>query len=179
MPSPRARNHPIDERSASLDRPNVSMRVESTLLMAFCIFLGFVLPLLLRSRFDGVWFRTGGDQSEPGEMQVLARHGKFSEIIPIGCLVGSSYETITLIADGREHQWSEPPGCTIAIEPGITSYSAQLTKTSFKLIKRRGSATFTESWDIVDHGRMIVSDNGRTATYKRASWLRSLFTEEP
>jgi|SRR6266567_6302856 len=173
MPSPQVRHQAIE-----LGRPNLFLRFESAILMALCVFIGFVLPLLLRSSFDGVWFRTGGDQSAPAELKVLAHRAKFSEIIPVNCF--GSYESITLIADGREHEWSEPPGaCRLAFEPGITSYSAQLTAISFKLTKRADHGTFTESWDLIGHGRMVISEHGQTATYQRASWLRSLFTEEP
>ncbi len=153
------------------------MQIESVLLLVLCIFLGFVLPLLLRSDFEGVWFKISGDKDAPAEMKVLAHHGKFAEILPLGCLNGDSYETITLVADGREHTWSEPASCTI--KPGINSYSAQLTSNTFQLTKRTDAATFTESWNLVGHNRMVISKNGGTATYQRASWLRSLFTEEP
>jgi hypothetical protein len=172
MPSPQAK-----QPSAERVRPNPYMQVEAALLLALCIFLGFVLPLLLRSSFEGVWFKTSGDKNAPAEMKILMHHGKFAEILPVGCLNGDSYETITLIADGREHTWSEPAACTI--KPGINSYSAQLTSNAFQLIKRTDSATLTESWNLVGHGRMVMSKDGRTATYQRASWLRSLFTEEP
>jgi hypothetical protein len=146
--------------------------------MAFCIFLGFVLPLLLRSSFDGVWFRISGDQNIPAEIKLIAHRGKFSLVVPVDCF--GSYETVTLIADGREHPWSEPPGaCNLAFESGITSYSAQLTANSFKLVKHAPGANFSESWNLIGHGRMVVSQHGQTATYQRASWLRSLFTEEP
>src|ERR1700745_3627007 len=107
MPSPQARP------AARMPASTLPARIESALLMAACIFLGFVLPLLLRSRFDGVWFRTGGDPSTPAEVKLLARHGKFSEVIPVNCF--GSYETVTLVADGREHTWSEPPStCHLA-----------------------------------------------------------------
>ena len=146
--------------------------------MAACIFLGFVLPLLLRSRFDGVWFRTGGDPNTPAELKLLARHGKFSEVIPVNCF--GSYETVTLVADGREHTWSEPAStCHLAFESGINSYAAQLTGSSFSLTKHIGPATISETWNIVASDRLVVTQNGRAATYKRASWFRSLFTEEP
>jgi hypothetical protein len=178
MPSPQFKRQAINAPDAPPVRPNLFLHFESILLMALCIFLGFVLPLLLRSSFDGVWFRTSGDQNAPAEIKLLAHRGKFSEIIPIDCF--GSYETITLIADSREHDWSGPsPGCRVSVEPGVTSYSAQLTSNSFKLTKRASSATFTESWDLVGHGRMVISAHGQTATYHRASWLRSLFTEEP
>lgn len=158
-------------------KPTLFVQIESALLMAFCIFLGFVLPLLLRSSFDGVWFKTSGDPTAPAELKLLVHKGKFSEVIPIDCL---GYETVTLIADGREHQWSEPPnGCRVASEPGITSYSAQLTKNSFQLTKHARDGASNESWDLIGHGRMVIAVHGQTATYQRASWLRSLFTEEP
>ena len=154
------------------------MRFESALLMALCIFLGFVLPLLLRSKFDGVWFRISGDQNAPMEIKLIAHKGKFAEIIPIDCF--GSYPIVTLLADGREHPWSEPAGtCGVPAEPGINSYSAQLSSNSFELTKRAASATYSESWTLIGHGRMVISEHGKTATYQRASWLRSLFTEEP
>ncbi len=177
MPSPQATRQTIDHPHGTPAKPNLFLHLESLLLMALCIFLGFVLPLLLRSNFDGVWFRIGGDQTAPGELKLLAHKGKFSEIIPIDCF---GYETVTLIADGREHPWSEPPnGCRVASEPGIASYSAQLTNDSFTLIKRAANGTFNESWSLIGHGRLVIHEHGRTATYQRASWLRSLFTEEP
>jgi hypothetical protein len=172
MPSPQG-THPIAEA-----RPTFAARVEGVLLMAVCIFAGFVLPLLVRSRFDGVWFRTGGDRNAPAEMKLIVHRGKFSEIVPVNCF--GSYETVTLIADGREHTWSEPAGnCGFAFERGITTYSAQLSGTSLKLTKHLGPDTSTESWEITGNGRMVISQRGQSAIYRRASWLRSLFTEEP
>ena len=172
MPPPQAR------QTVGARRPALASRIEGALLMALCIFLGFVLPLLLRSRFDGVWFRTAGDQDAPVEMQLIAHRGKFSVIIPINCF--NHYESVTLIADGRSHTWSEPASnCHFAFEPGINTYSAQLTNNSFKVTKNTDSDTFTESWNITGSGRMVISTHGHTATYRRASWLRSLFTEEP
>jgi hypothetical protein len=177
MPSPRAKYQSIEKTEAEISRSSPYLNVEAAFLMAVCIFLGFVLPLLLRSGFDGVWFRISGDQTAPSEFKLIAHHGKFSEIIPIDCF---GYETVTLIADGREHPWSEPPsGCRVATEPDITTYSAQLTTNSFRLIKHSGSSTFSESWDLKGHGRLVISEHGQTATYQRASWFRSLFTEEP
>jgi hypothetical protein len=153
------------------------MQLESALLLGVCVFLGFILPLLLRSRFDGVWFRTGGDLNAPAERKVLAQHGKLSQVLPIGCLSGDTYETITLIADGREHPWEEPPGCTV--KPATASYSAQLTGSSFELVRRTPGGTFRESWQVTGPGRMVIWADGQRAIYERASWLRSLFTEEP
>jgi hypothetical protein len=177
MPSPRVRHQSIEKTEAEISRSSPYLQIESAFLMALCIFLGFVLPLLLRSGFDGVWFRVSGDPHAPGEVKLLAHRGKFSEIIPIDCF---GYETVTLIADGREHPWSEPPsGCRVATELGITSYSAQLTANSLRLTKHATSGTFSESWDLKGHGRMVISEHGQTATYRRASWFRSLFTEEP
>ena len=169
MPSPQA---------IQKSEPTIAMRLEGALLFAVCIFLGFVLPLLLRSSFDGVWFKTGGDPNAIAELKLLAHSHKFSEIVPVNCF--GEYETVTLVADGGEHPWSQPAGaCRLAFEPGITSYSAQLTDSSFKLTKRAGSVTYTESWKLIGHSRMVVLEHGQTATYQRASWLRSLFTEEP
>ena len=173
MPSPKAK-----PATGARPKPNLFLQFESILLMALCIFLGFVLPLLQRSRFDGVWFKTGGDPSALAEIKILAHRNKFSEIVPVNCF--GEYETVTLIADSREHPWSQPAGaCRLAFEPGITSYSAQLTSSSFQLTKRAGAATYKESWDLTGHGRMVITQHGQTATYERASWLRSLFTEEP
>jgi len=177
MPSPRVTRQAINQPHTTPARPNLYLQIEAAILMALCIFLGFVLPLLLRSSFDGVWFKTSGDPTAPTELKLLVHKGKFAEVIPIDCF---GYETVTLIADGREHQWSEPPnGCRVASEPGITTYSALLTNTSFKLTKHARDGAFNESWDLIGHGRMVITEHGQTATYKRASWLRSLFTEEP
>ena len=159
-------------------RLNLSLRIESALLLSACVFIGFVWPMLVRSRFDGVWFRTGGDENAPSEIKLLTHRGKFSEVLPVDCF--GSYESVTLIADGRKHAWSEPPGnCHLAFEPGIASYSAQLSSSSFTLTKSTASGTFTESWEILDSSHMVVSQHGQIALYRRASWLRSLFTEEP
>src|ERR1700676_1622643 len=118
MPSPRARHHAIKDPDGAPLKPTLPMRFESALLMALCIFLGFVLPLLLRSKFDGVWFRTSGDQNALGEIKLLVHNGKFAEVIPLDCF--GSYPTVPLIADGREHPWSEPAGmCGVPAEPGI------------------------------------------------------------
>ena len=168
----------LEEQECEPVRLNLSLRIESAILMSACVFVGFVLPLMMRSRFDGVWFRTAGDPNAPGEIKLLAHRGKFSEVLPVDCF--GSYESVTLIADGRQHPWSEPAGnCHFAFEHGITTYSAQLTSSSFKLTKSTDAATFTESYQLLGSGRMLVSQNGQTATYKRASWLRSFFTEEP
>jgi hypothetical protein len=168
----------LDQQECEPVRLNLSLRVESALLMGICVFAGFVLPLMLRSRFDGVWFRTEGDTNAPREIKLISHRGKFSEILPVDCF--GTYESVTLIADGRQHPWSEPAGsCHFAFERGTTTYSAQLTANAFRLTKSTDRATFTESWEIVGNGRMVISQNGHTATYRRASWLRSFFTEEP
>jgi hypothetical protein len=159
-------------------RLNLNLRIESAILMSACIFVGFVLPMLVRSRFDGVWFRTSGDGNAPAEIKLLTHRDKISEILPIDCF--GSYESVTLIADGRQHAWAEPAGnCHFAFEPRIATYSAHFTRNSFTVTKSTDSDTFTESWEILANGRMAVSRHGQTAIYKRASWLRSLFTEEP
>ncbi len=159
-------------------RLNLSIRLESVLLMSACVFLGFVWPMLLRSPFDGVWFRTGGDAGAPSEIKLLTHRGKFSEVLPVDCF--GSYESVTLIADGRQHAWSEPAGnCHLAFERGISAYSAQLSRNAFTLTKSTASATFTESWEILDSNHMVVSQHGQISLYRRASWLRSFFTEEP
>ncbi|KAA6458705.1 hypothetical protein DYQ86_19340 [Acidobacteria bacterium AB60] len=159
-------------------RRKLTHRLQTLLLMALCVFVGFVLPLLLRSRFDGVWFRVAGDPSAPAEIKLIAHGGKFSETLPVNCF--GTWESVTLIADGRPHPWSEPAGnCHLAFDRGITTYTASLTASSFRLTESLGNGTITESWDLLGKGRMVVSQHGRTATYQRASWLRSLFTEEP
>jgi len=159
-------------------RLNLSLRIESVLLLSACVFIGFVWPMLVRSPFDGVWFRTGGDENTPREIKLLTHRGKFSEVLPVDCF--GSYDSVTLIADGREHTWSEPAGnCHLAFESGISTYSAQLTRNSFTLTKSTKSGAVTESWEILDSGHMVVSQHGQIALYRRASWLRSFFTEEP
>jgi hypothetical protein len=168
----------LDKQDASPVRLNLSFRLESALLLSACVFIGFVWPMLMRSPFDGVWFRTGGDANAPSEIKLLAHRGKFSEVLPVDCF--GSYESVTLIADGRQHAWSEPAGnCHLAFERGIASYSAELTRNALTLTKSTGAATFTESWQILDSRHMVVSQHGQIALYRRASWLRSLFTEEP
>lgn len=159
-------------------RLNLSLRIESALLLSACVFLGFVWPMLVRSRFDGVWFRAGGDQNAPSEIKLLTHRGKFSEVLPVDCF--GSYESVTLIADGRQHPWSEPPSnCHLAFEHGIVSYSAQLSRNAFTLTESTKSTTLTESWEILDSSHMAVFQHGQIALYRRASWLRSFFTEEP
>lgn len=168
----------LDEQDSTPVRLNLSLRIESVVLMSACVFIGFVFPMLMRSRFDGVWFRTGGDPNAPREIKLLAHRGKFSEVLPVDCF--GSYESVTLIADGRPHAWSEPAGnCHLAFERDISTYSAQLSPSSFTITKTTASATFNESWEILDSSHMVVSQRGQIALYRRASWLRSLFTEEP
>jgi hypothetical protein len=150
-------------------------------------FLLLAAPILGQSDFNGVWFKTAGDKRLPESMKANLKGSTFTEDFAVVAPEGVGYEHLLLRVDGEEHAWSDD-----RYEPvwpvhgsGDYFYTSQLNGDDLlitRFARGEGSADREqlETWRITVRGRqMTVSRNGVQTSYRRASWLRSLFTDEP
>ena len=149
----------------------------SFLAIAIVAVLAF-LPEAGGSGFDGFWLKTGGESWMSDQMKVTIKANVLTESFP-GTSATVSFQ---LIADGREHAWFDPEEG----ESAEKTYTAQLTSDSFILVTHTKGATgpggpdTTEKWSLKNAGKELdVTNREGQAVYRRASWLRRLFTHEP
>ncbi|MFP5276716.1 MAG: hypothetical protein ACLGPM_06350 [Acidobacteriota bacterium] len=150
----------------------------SLLALVFIVFLVYAAFRPPPSGFDGVWLRASGETWMPEQMELRVRGNVMDETLPSA----SEYVSFHMIADGREHSWTDPDAQNDA---PARVYTAQLTTDSFTLAIRSleagaGSAVHSERWLLLNGGRelAILNQDGQTL-YRRASWLHRMLTHAP
>lgn len=152
-------------------------------LLAAAILLVFffrLAPMVLESPFNGVWFYQSGERNMPAEIKLSLHSGIFKQVY--WAESSGHYETISIILDGQQHVWSQDDGA--AGLDIVLTYRAQrdgksLVITRFFQQPDLPPTTTVERWELQSGGTLSVSNGRLQAVYKRASWLRTLFTGEP
>ncbi len=139
------------------------------------------------SKFDGMWLKTGGAAIVPDEIGLSMRHHQFNVRYP-------DLWHLTVSLDGQEHKLSSFGGGDTYYRAELNGNEAVVTERTTGLVAKdihcmtpsscadtkQWSITETKRWSLTEGGhKLVVSEDGKEETFKRASWLRALLTTRP